>query len=193
MHLGISLGTPFWTPFAPWIQGAKRPLGTIGIRTGIGWSPAVHGSYEHPGPSDLGYILGASIHPILRIYDPYWDPYPHLGVTLLSERYWVNGARSELASLWELIPWRVGVAGPGPFGIPWPLLDTYMRVYTPDIGCIASQRVPPNHPYDVNSSIGLAGSTVLLDTVYPPYMTKGSKGGLATWPSSRGVLVRGFS
>jgi hypothetical protein len=53
--------------------------------------------------------------------------------------------------------------------------------------------VPPNHPYDANSSIGLAGSTVLLDTVSPPYMTKGSKGGLATWPSSRGVLVRGFS
>jgi len=48
--------------------------------------------------------------------------------------------------------------------------------------------VPPNHPYDVKSSIGLAGSTVLLDTVSPPYMTKGSKGGLATWPSSRGVL-----
>jgi hypothetical protein len=47
---GGHLGCPWETPFGPLLthgsQGAKRPLGTIGIRTGIGWSPAVHGSYE---------------------------------------------------------------------------------------------------------------------------------------------------
>ena len=77
---GGHLGCPWETPFGPLLthgsQGAKRPLGTIGIRTGIGWSPAVHGSYEGYLVEGILRDAGCAIWGIWGI----WGDLGHLGV-----------------------------------------------------------------------------------------------------------------